>query len=385
MGNEATVLVVEDELLVGTDIKRQLTKLGYQVLGPVPDGEASVAIARESRPDLVLMDIRLKGDTDGIDAAHTIRDQTEIPVVFLTAYTDEPTLKRAKEAQPYGYIRKPFEAADLRAGIEVAVHKWKAERAAARAKEQERLVSEKAHEIEMLEAIHRLKADVVESTAHDLRTPLTSIRAALYTMSRQLKDADEPVRQALDIASRNTERLVDRIEKLIDVTRANADQWGVRQQPFDAAATVRKAVQRLVKDGAQITMDADRPVRVTGDPDRFEQVVIQLLTNAVKDSSTDPVSVIVHQDGEAATVFVATEGVGFTEEDVGRLFHPSMQRDADGAEDSRGRGVGLYVSRRFMELMGGKIGVESDGPEHGARFHVSLPLAPSSDGHATPA
>jgi excisionase family DNA binding protein len=119
----ARILVVEDEIVVAMDIQKGLTSLGY----PAPDmaftGSEAVRRAVEIHPDVVLMDIRLRGDMDGIEAAEQIRRRLDIPIVYVTAYADEQTLERAKRTQPYGYVLKPFREKDLESSIEVALYK----------------------------------------------------------------------------------------------------------------------------------------------------------------------------------------------------------------------------------------------------------------------
>jgi CheY-like chemotaxis protein len=110
----ARVLVVEDDRVVARDIQHQLTRIGHTVVGVTPLGEDAVRLALESHPDLVLMDIRLEGDLDGVDAAQQIRDRGQVPVVFLTAYADDETLRRARVTDPFGYLLKPFEDSQLR-------------------------------------------------------------------------------------------------------------------------------------------------------------------------------------------------------------------------------------------------------------------------------
>ncbi|MCC6599603.1 MAG: response regulator [Crocinitomicaceae bacterium] len=121
------ILVVEDESIVRKDIERSLTKLGYNVVAQADTGEKAIQMAREFHPDLALMDIMLKGDLTGIDAAEAIKSTNNIPVIFLTAYADEATLNRAKVTEPHGYILKPFKEIDLHTTIEMALHKYKKE------------------------------------------------------------------------------------------------------------------------------------------------------------------------------------------------------------------------------------------------------------------
>ena len=121
------ILVVEDESIVAMDIKHRLESMGYIVPAITSSGEEAVKKTAETNPDLVLMDIVLKGEMDGIDAAQQIKDNLDIPVVYLTAYSDEKTLKRAKITGPFGYIIKPFEDRELHSAIEIALYKHEME------------------------------------------------------------------------------------------------------------------------------------------------------------------------------------------------------------------------------------------------------------------
>lgn len=117
------ILVVEDESIVSKDIQQSLKKLGYNIVGAASTGEKAIELANETKPDLVLMDIMLKGDMSGIETAEKIKETLSIPVIYLTAYADENTLAKAKVTEPYGYIIKPFKEIDLHTSIEMALYK----------------------------------------------------------------------------------------------------------------------------------------------------------------------------------------------------------------------------------------------------------------------
>jgi len=124
---QAKILVVEDEIIVARTIANQLTQLGYMVVGIASSGVAAIEKSTSTQPDLLLMDVVLKGEMDGITAASQICSQRDIPVVFLTAYADESTLYRAKNILPLGYIVKPFSPGELRAAVELALFKHQVE------------------------------------------------------------------------------------------------------------------------------------------------------------------------------------------------------------------------------------------------------------------
>jgi len=120
---KARILVVEDEGIVALDISQTLESLGYEVVGNVDTAEEAVEKTKSLQPSLILMDINLKGEMDGVQAAGIINDTIKTPVIFLTAHADEATLQRAKLTQPYGYILKPFESDELRAALEIVLHR----------------------------------------------------------------------------------------------------------------------------------------------------------------------------------------------------------------------------------------------------------------------
>jgi two-component system cell cycle sensor histidine kinase/response regulator CckA len=125
---KAQLLIVEDDNIIAMELADRLKNLEYGVCAKVPSGKEAIAQTDELRPDLVLMDIRLKGAMDGVDAAAEIRKQFDIPVIYLTAYADANTLERAKITEPYGYIIKPFEEKELHTTIEMALYKHQMEK-----------------------------------------------------------------------------------------------------------------------------------------------------------------------------------------------------------------------------------------------------------------
>ena len=119
--DKVQVLIVEDEAIVSMDLRYKLESLGYCVPAAISSGEEAVEAASQLHPDVVLMDIRLSGEMDGVAAAEEIWRRFNIPVVYLTSYADQDTLERANTTVPSGYILKPFDDAELRAVVEMAI------------------------------------------------------------------------------------------------------------------------------------------------------------------------------------------------------------------------------------------------------------------------
>ncbi len=122
------ILIVEDEAIVANDIKETLTGLGYEVVGIAKSGELALEKVKEFSPDLVLMDIHLATNMDGVETAGKIRILFDIPVIYLTAYADKELLDRAKVTEPYGYVLKPYDERELHSVIEMALYKHRIER-----------------------------------------------------------------------------------------------------------------------------------------------------------------------------------------------------------------------------------------------------------------
>jgi len=147
MTTNIKVLIVEDEGVVSMEIQGRLESLGFGIAGIAASGPRAVQMAGQHLPDLVLMDIVLRGEMDGIEAAHQIQQKFNIPVIYLTAHSDEATLQRAKISEPFGYIIKPFEERDLHIAIEIALYKHQMEQKLRASEERLRLLIESGSDI----------------------------------------------------------------------------------------------------------------------------------------------------------------------------------------------------------------------------------------------
>ncbi len=122
------ILVVEDEGIVAMDLANRLVSQGYAVVGPAETAAEALALAESERPDLVLMDIHLKGPADGIEAAEEMRRRWDLPIIYVTAFADEPTLERARVTEPFGYVLKPFGDRELCTAVEMTLYKSRVEK-----------------------------------------------------------------------------------------------------------------------------------------------------------------------------------------------------------------------------------------------------------------
>jgi DNA-binding LytR/AlgR family response regulator len=121
MDTQIKILVVEDEMIIAAKISMQLTSLGYEVTGILPRGEQAIQHVKENKPDIILLDINLKGEIDGIETARRVQQFADIPIIYLTANSDEVTFNRAKPTKPAAFISKPFKQLDLQRAIELTI------------------------------------------------------------------------------------------------------------------------------------------------------------------------------------------------------------------------------------------------------------------------
>ncbi|HEX6805392.1 MAG TPA: response regulator [Terriglobales bacterium] len=118
-------LIIEDEALIAEELRGRLSGLGFEIIGTVDTAEEGIEIATRERPDLVLMDIRLRGEKDGIEACREIREEVDVPILYLTAYSDNQTVERAKQTDHDGFLLKPFHRHELQSTIAVALQRHK--------------------------------------------------------------------------------------------------------------------------------------------------------------------------------------------------------------------------------------------------------------------
>lgn len=190
------IVIVEDEGIVAKDLEKRLTLLGYTVAGRAVTGEDAVETVGVLSPDMVLMDIMLKGEMDGIEAAAQIHQRYDIPVIFLTAYTDMKTLERAKVTQPFGYIVKPFEERDIHTAIEMAVYKHEMEQ---RLKQSERWLSKTLTSI----------GDAVIATDKDCRIAFMNPVAEDLTGWKERDALGRPLEEVFHVVSEEVADVVE--------------------------------------------------------------------------------------------------------------------------------------------------------------------------------
>jgi two-component system, cell cycle sensor histidine kinase and response regulator CckA len=223
-----TILVVEDETVIATDLERTLRRMGYRVLPPVASAQEALDAVRNHQPDLVLMDVRIQGECDGIEAAAQIRRSYSMPVVYLTAHGDTATLERAKLTGPLGFLLKPFRARDLHATVDMALYRHQVER---RIAENER----------WLRTILNSIGDAVVVTDQDARVSMLNLRARELMRRTEQESLGEPIEKVMNLA-----RIGD-AESTVPSVRQAMSQAQAIQAPEE--------VVLLLSDGHRVVID----------------------------------------------------------------------------------------------------------------------------------
>ncbi|MBD2258810.1 diguanylate cyclase [Pseudanabaena sp. FACHB-2040] len=242
----ANVLIVEDEPIAAWNIREALEQLGHQIVDEVTSGQQAIDTARLIRPDLVLMDIRLTGEIDGIEAAETIQGHLSIPVIFLTAYADEMTVQRAIATSPFGYIVKPFRWRELQTSIEIALHRHRQEKHLESAESQ------------LLTTLESLGDGTVTTDSEGLVNFLNPVAEVLTGWSRQTA-IGQPVEAVLVLLEAQTEIQAKIEPHLLRQALQRSGGWPLSQ---DCLLQTRQGTTRYISISAASIRD--QPGRLLG-------------------------------------------------------------------------------------------------------------------------
>jgi len=372
VGSGARILVVEDDGVLALNLADTLDELGYTVAGTATRGEEAIDLARRLHPQLILMDVGLAGQIDGIAAAEAIRDEHDVPVVFLTSHADEDTLQRATHADPSAYLVKPFKAPDLRCVIEIALHKHAID---LRLRENERWLELTLQQrTAALEAANSELEAFNYSVAHDLRAPLRGIDSfSQLLIDKHSQQLDEEGLAYLDRVRGAAARMSQLIDALLTLAQVGRGELQPIELDFSylvqavaseiAAANSERSVRVAVAPG----------MRAYGDPRLVRIVVGNLLENAWKFTGRrkrPAIEVGPVQNTTQPTYYVRDNGAGFDPAYASRLFAAFQRLHAD--REFPGTGIGLAIVHRVISRHGGKVWADSR-PDHGATFYFTLP------------
>lgn len=354
------ILIVEDDIDTVVLIKDILKKLEYDVAGSVSTGKEAIQKTLADHPDLVLMDILLEGEIDGVEAARQIHEHLDIPIIYITSYEDEELLKRVKLTDPNGYILKPFRQRDLHVGIEIALYKHKAEK---RLRESEVFLIHAKHKAE---AANLAKAAFLANISHELKTPLNSIIGfSEVLLDKTFGEINEKQEKYLANIHKSGKRLLEDINDIVELSKAEAGKMklepGEVSLPLILNAVVAGIKPAADRKSIEIKTSVDEKLStIYADETQLKKTILILLDNAVKftpDGGKINIRVVCCED--KAQISVIDTGIGVKPEDRSRIFKGFEQIDTTYQRTHGGVGLGLALAKRMVEMHGGKIWVES--------------------------
>ena len=369
MQEKARILIVEDESIIALDLQTSLQHAGYAIVGVASSGEEAIALAQHQQPDLILMDIRLRGQIDGIEAAQKIREQQSCPVVFLTAHTDSQTLDRAKLTDPFGYLTKPFDDHSLMTTIEIALARYASEQAI-----REALVKQRE--------FNELRSRFVAVVSHEFRNPLNTILFSTELLhryeTRLAPDRRELYFQRIHGA---VKRMHDMLDDVLIIGETDAGKLACQPEPLAIAQFCQDLISEMQPEDApicpivftyEVASSLPPDVQPVVDRKLLFHILGNLLSNAVKYS---PIGSLVIFDlsltPETVQFRIQDHGIGIPEKDLAELFHDFHR--ASNARAIPGTGLGLSIVKQCVEVHGGSILVDSQ-ENHGSTFLVTIPV-----------
>lgn len=378
------LLIVDDlpeNLLALSKIIEQDDRIIYQA----SSGEAALALLLEHDFALAIIDVMMP-EMDGFELAELMRgtERTRnVPIVFVSAAGKE--LNHAFKGYETGavdFLYKPLDIAAVKSKVNVfvALCQQRVEvKRQVEALEQSRR-DLRATQAELERAV-QMRDDFMSMVAHELRTPLNTLFLETQMRGMQLDKgnlaafSEENLRKMVARDGRQIQSMIRLINDMVDVSRIRSGKLSIRPAETELAALLTRIVsdlaQRTEAAGGTIELDAPNEVAGVWDEFRVEQIIINLLTNALRYGGSKPVTITLKRRDDWAEIVVRDQGVGISAEDQLRIFKPFERA---GTKDVReGLGLGLYIARQLAESHGGTLDVDS-APDQGAAFRLALPL-----------
>ena len=390
------VMLVEDERIIALNLQQRLLKLGYEVPSIVSTGAQALLEVDSERPDIVLMDIHIQGDIDGIETAARIGQSSHTPIIYLTAYSEEVTLHRAKATRPYGYLMKPCSERELHATIQMALERAQVETALRNAKDEigkindelEQRIRERTAQLleakQEAETANVAKGIFVANMSHEIRTPLNAILGLCYLLQTTTLTAQQ--RDYVEKADAAAQFLLGMLNDILDFSKIEAGKLDLEKIDFqleDLLKNVGKILSvRAHEKGLELEIDLQAVVALRGDPLRLQQILLNFGSNALKFTEQGKVTIAAHiisktKETVQLRFSVRDTGLGIDADHVENIFDVFHQADASTTRRHGGSGLGLAICKRLVEMMGGDIGVQSQSGQ-GSEFYFTVELPTGS-------
>ena len=364
--NIASVLIVEDELVVANALADVLADLGYEVLDIVDTSDAAIAAVERQIPDIILMDIKLRGHDSGIVAANKIHELVTVPIIYITAFSDPETINQAIASSPYGYLTKPIRYAEVNTAIMLALKKYHEDNTLQKALEKEK-------------QLHHLKSRLLAMASHEFSTPMSVIRLLVWKLQNFEDQLTKEGRaKNLDSIQSAIKDINWLLEEVKFISCSESGKFPFHPEPVDVIAYFKQLVESFQTDSyrtkCQVQFSSQGNCqKLNLDKKLLWHIFMNLTSNAVKYSyEGGSVDVKVKCSAHKLVLTICDHGIGIPQEYLNNLFLPFLR--AENVGNVKGLGMGLYIAKQAIEAHSGEISVESE-VNVGTKFTVTLPSA----------
>jgi light-regulated signal transduction histidine kinase (bacteriophytochrome) len=365
------ILIVDDSRMIVKQLTEQIQEMGWEVAGTASSGQEAIDMTEKTQPHLILMDIILNGEMDGIEAATEIRRRWSLPIIYLTSYTNKSILKRASATDPCAYIVKPCSKGELHANIEMALYKHKAQ---AKLKQMEEI------RIQLLQALEKANKGLERLktfnylASHDLRSPLRIVNEITKVLEGYTLQLPTEAQKYIRMLKESVQQMDLLIQDLLSLARV--DNQPLQKQPIalaDLIGTVLKNL-RTEQEGRCVEIKMGALPTCQANPILLEHVLMNLLSNALKYTRIRKSALIEIGCRKASTeedtiFFIKDNGIGFDSQYVHKIFNIFERLHT--TSEYEGTGLGLAIVQRAIEQHGGQVWAEAV-VDSGATFFFTL-------------
>lgn len=356
---QTKILIIEDNFLTLSEIEIRVQSMGYSNTETAISGEEAIEKSEEFKPDLIISDINLGQGITGIEASKRIRKKYNIPVIYLTAYDDEDTLRVAKINDPFAYLIKPLQERELRIAINIALYKHKTEK--------------------KLTELVATKDKFFNIIAHDLINPFNAIlgynEILIDTFDTLTDNKKLEFLTKIYKTSKNTFNL---LTNLLTWSRTQTGNMKHNPKPINLYNLIKDSIEQ-VKDQAKqkdiyISYTELELIKIYADFNMTSVIFRNLLSNAIKFTPDEgEITIEISKTGKMVTIEIKDNGIGIPEDKIDKLFKIEENFSRSGTNNEHGTGLGLILCKEFVEKNGGKIWVKSI-EDQGSSFFFTIPI-----------
>lgn len=364
------ILIVEDEPIIAHSLLEALQNDGYQVVGMVDTAALTIETIPKTNPDIILMDIFLQDESDGITLSQEIQKVWDIPIIYLTAYSDRELVQRAKITNPYGYLLKPYRFHELKIAIEMSLNLYD------HGQQQQSFFQEEINKVQ------KVKREFLTNIKHEFRTPMNVIQGFSQLLQSEIKD--QRLNIYLSSIIESGDLLLKLLEDMIELAQIESADISLDFTSLDLRNLLWEIEtifsQRILNQNLTFTNEIDGrlPKLIRLDERYLKKILLNLIDNSLKFTNKGSITISVNSreisqpDTIELRIAVQDTGIGIPKKDQSRIFDLFYQADSSLTRSYGGLGLGLTLAQKLTEYLGGRIEVESE-ENRGSIFTLIFP------------